>query len=272
MRKIFYNASLPRSGSTLLQNILAQNPDIYATPTSGVSTLMNTAKHNFSMLPEFAAQDRDLMNKSFLGYLKGGLEGYAYSLSDRKYIMDKSFNWSGDFYLLKTIFNGENPKIIIMVRDLREIIASMESQFRFSPHRAYPDVDYENLKLTTLEKRIKHWSETNPFGLTLDFLKDVFASNVDKDIFFMKFEDFCRFPEPVMKGLYDYLEIPYFAHDFDNIEQMTNQNDAYYIFNHSIRKQLKPVEPKAIEIIGKGACEWIYNNYEWFFKKFNYAL
>ena len=272
MRKIFYNASLPRSGSTLLQNILAQNPDIYATPTSGVSTLINTAKHNFSMLPEFAAQDRDLMNKSFLGYLKGGLEGYAYGLSDRKYIMDKSFNWSGDFYLLKTIFNGENPKIIIMVRDLREIIASMESQFRFSPYRAYPDVDYENLKLTTLEKRIKHWSETNPFGLTLDFLKDVFASNVDKDIFFMKFEDFCRFPEPVMKGLYDYLEIPYFAHDFDNIEQMTNQNDAYYIFNHSIRKQLKPVEPKAIEIIGKGACEWIYNNYEWFFKKFNYAL
>ena len=107
------------------------------------------------MLPEFAAQDRDLMNKSFLGYLKGGLEGYAYSLSDRKYIMDKSFNWSGDFYLLKTIFNGENPKIIIMVRDLREIIASMESQFRFSPYRAYPDVDYENLKLTTLEKTWK---------------------------------------------------------------------------------------------------------------------
>ena len=272
MRKIFYNASLPRSGSTLLQNVLAQNPDMYATSTSGISTLLNTAKQQFSMLPEFAAQHKDLMKTAFLGFLKGGLEGYSYNLSDRKYIVDKSFNWSGDFFLLKEIFNGEKPKIIIMVRDLREVIASMESQFRFSPHHAYPDVDYDKLKLTTLEKRIKHWSETSPFGLTLDFLKDIFAANIDKDIFFMKFEDFCRFPEPVMKGLYNYLEIPYFSHDFDNIEQFTYQNDGYYIFDHTIRKQLKPVKSKAVEIIGQPACDWIYNGYEWFFKKFNYAL
>lgn len=36
MQKIFYNSSLPRSGSTLLQNVFNQNPDMYATPTSGV--------------------------------------------------------------------------------------------------------------------------------------------------------------------------------------------------------------------------------------------
>ena len=34
--KIFYNSSLPRAGSTIIQNILAQNPTIYPTPTSGV--------------------------------------------------------------------------------------------------------------------------------------------------------------------------------------------------------------------------------------------
>ncbi len=38
MENIFYQSSLPRAGSTLLQNILAQNPDIYATPTSGCTT------------------------------------------------------------------------------------------------------------------------------------------------------------------------------------------------------------------------------------------
>ena len=40
MDKIFYQSSLPRAGSTLLQNVLAQNPDIYATPTSGVLELV----------------------------------------------------------------------------------------------------------------------------------------------------------------------------------------------------------------------------------------
>ena len=73
-----------------------------------------------------------------------------------------------------------------------------------------------------------------------------------------------------MRSLYKYLEIPYFSHDFNNIEQSTEQNDAYYIFNHNIRKELKPVESKAIKIIGKGASEWIYNKYDWFFTKFSY--
>ena len=61
MKKIFYNASLPRSGSTLLQNVLAQNPDIYATPTSGLSTLIQSAKTTFSSRPEFAALDKNIM-------------------------------------------------------------------------------------------------------------------------------------------------------------------------------------------------------------------
>ena len=46
--KIFFQSSLPRSGSTLLQNILAQNPDFYATPTSGVLELLYAARANYS--------------------------------------------------------------------------------------------------------------------------------------------------------------------------------------------------------------------------------
>jgi hypothetical protein len=34
--KIFYQSSMPRAGSMLLQNILAQNPDFYVIPTSGL--------------------------------------------------------------------------------------------------------------------------------------------------------------------------------------------------------------------------------------------
>ena len=137
MKKIFYNASLPRSGSTLLQNVLAQNPDIYATPTSGLSTLLQSAKETYSKRAEFAALDTALMKKAFLGFLRGGMEGFTNNLSDKKYILDKSFNWGGDYYLLKYMFNGESPKIIMMVRDLRESVASMESQYRFTPQHVY---------------------------------------------------------------------------------------------------------------------------------------
>ena len=46
MEKIFFQSSLPRAGSTILQNILAQNPEIYATPTSGVLELVYAARAN----------------------------------------------------------------------------------------------------------------------------------------------------------------------------------------------------------------------------------
>ena len=44
MSTIFFQSSMPRSGSTLLQNVLAQNPEIYATPTSGVLELVFSAR------------------------------------------------------------------------------------------------------------------------------------------------------------------------------------------------------------------------------------
>lgn len=65
MEKLFHQSSLPRAGSTLLQNILAQNPEIYTTPTSGVLELVFAARGNYTDSPEFKAQDPELMKKAF---------------------------------------------------------------------------------------------------------------------------------------------------------------------------------------------------------------
>ena len=58
-QQIFYNSSLPRSGSTLLQNVFNQNPKIYATPTSGVVQFLELIRMTFSQA-EFKAQDSKL--------------------------------------------------------------------------------------------------------------------------------------------------------------------------------------------------------------------
>jgi len=59
VEKIFFNSSLPRSGSTLLQNIMAQNQKFYVTPTSGVLELVFGARANYTNSPEFKAQDAE---------------------------------------------------------------------------------------------------------------------------------------------------------------------------------------------------------------------
>ena len=74
--KIFYQSSMPRAGSTLLQNILAQNPDFYVTPTSGLLELIFGARLNYTNSPEFKAQDSASMKKAFLAFSRAGMEAY----------------------------------------------------------------------------------------------------------------------------------------------------------------------------------------------------
>jgi hypothetical protein len=38
----------------------------------------------------------------------------------------------------------------------------------------------------------------------------------------------CLYPESTMLKIYKYLDIPSFKHDFDNIEQVTKEDDEVY--------------------------------------------
>ena len=67
-KQIFFQSSLPRAGSTLLQNIMGQNPDFYVTPTSGVLELVYAARKNYVESPEFKAQDPETMRNAFNGF------------------------------------------------------------------------------------------------------------------------------------------------------------------------------------------------------------
>jgi hypothetical protein len=89
MEKLFFQSSLPRAGSTLLQNIFAQNPDMYATPTSGVLELVYAARANYTESPEFKAQDSELMKAGFKNFCLKGVEGFYEGITNKKYVIDK---------------------------------------------------------------------------------------------------------------------------------------------------------------------------------------
>lgn len=271
MDKIFYQSSLPRSGSTLLQNILAQNPDIYATPTSGVLELVFAARGNYTNSSEFKAQDQNLMKAGFQGFCREGMNGFYNSITKKKYVVDKSRGWGIHYDFLN--FIHPNPKIVCMVRDLRDVFASMEKNYRKNPEKQNPVLDWSKMQGTTIPKRIDSWAQNPPVGLALERLNELFRLGIADKILFIKFEDLCLYPENEMRKIYDYFEIPYFEHDFDNIEQVTKEDDEVYgVFgDHVIRKKLEPVPSKAKQLLGKDVCDWIWNNYKWFFDQFRYS-
>ena len=272
MEKLFFQSSLPRSGSTLLQNIFAQNPDFYATPTSGVLELIYGARMNYTNSPEFTAQDKDLMKAGFLAFCKQGMDAFYNAITEKKYVIDKSRGWGIHYDFLKSV-RGEDPKIICMVRDLRDVFASMENNFRKNPEKAQDIIDWAKMSGTSVPKRIDIWAQSQPVGLAIERLQEVIRFGNDAKILFVKYEDLCLRPESEMIRIYNYLEIPFFKHDFDNIEQVTKEDDEVYgaFGDHVIRQKLSLTPSKAKALLGREVCDWIHNNYRWFFDYFKYA-
>jgi sulfotransferase len=270
-QQIFFQSSLPRAGSTLLQNIMAQNIDFYSTPTSGLIELLYGARVNYTKSPEFNAQDPELMKKGFLTFCKAGMEGWISAITDKKYYLDKGRSWGIHYDFVKMVM-GESPKIIVMVRDLREVFSSMEKNFRKNPDKLNVIVNWDTLQNTSIPKRIDNWANTVPIGLAIERLKDIIDIKNDVHMHFIRYEELCLNPDAVMKRLYNYLEIPLFQHDFDNIEQITQEDDTVYTSfgDHKIRHKLELLQPDSNEILGPHVCEYIYNRYKWFYDYFKY--
>lgn len=272
MEKLFFQSSLPRAGSTMLQNILAQNPDIYATPTSGVLELIYGARENYSNSPEFIAQDKELMQKGYLAFCKEGMDAFYNAITDKKYVVDKSRGW-GVHYDMLQIIRGEKPKVICLIRDLRDVFASMENNFRKNPEKSQGIVNWATGQATTVEKRIDYWIQNPPVGIAIERLREIIRYGNDANILFVQYENLCLRPDSEMIRIYQYLDIPYFKHDFDNIEQVTKEDDEVYgaFGDHVIRKQLKLMPSKAKQLLGADVCNWIFENYKWFYSYFKYS-
>ena len=83
---VFYQSSMPRAGSTLLQNIIGQNPQFHVTPTSGMVDMMLGARIGYNGNKESKAGDTELWKKCFYAYCREGFKGYTTTLTDKPYI------------------------------------------------------------------------------------------------------------------------------------------------------------------------------------------
>lgn len=159
-----------------------------------------------------------------------------------------------------------------MIRDPKDIFCSMEKKFRANQQVDSGIVNHANMSGTTTEKRIDIWAASQPVGLAFERIYQILKEGIDKKILFIKYEQLCHDPNREMKKVYDYLEIPFYQHNFANIEQVTKEDDAVYgIYgDHNIKSELRLVKSEANAILGKGACEWIRKNYSWFYDRFGY--
>ena len=270
MKKIIFNASMPRSGSELFQAVISQNPEIYGSATSPLLEYQFAARNNFE-LPEVRSQDPETMKSAFLNMNMGMAQSYYEPITDKPIICDKNRGWS-HYYEWVEQWNPK-PKMICMVRDLRSVVASMERIFRKNRQNPQSIDDPANMQNMTVGQRVNHWLNTQPVGLGLQRTLNLFETGISENILFIRYEDFCKNPQREMDNVYEFIGEDSFKHDFKNIVKTVQEDDSHFgIFgNHSVKKSIqKPKQKDWSDVLNDEISDAIVKSAEWYFTEFNY--
>jgi sulfotransferase len=251
MRTHYYISGLPRSGSTLLCNILAQNPKFYVSPaTSGCHDVLFGIRNQWDRLIEHQAEGIDY--EKLRCVLRAAME--SYHLTERQVVIDKGRGWLSLIEMLEFI-KGEKPKIIVPVRNVSEILASFEQLWRKSTGQSqwsFESADY--FKAQTIEGRCDIWAGSGqPVGLAYNRVKDAIARGHQDCMLFVEFDDLTSQPASTMRRIYEFLGEQPYEHNFLNVEQVSKEDDVnvHRIPGlHSIRPTVAPVPHKALEVLG----------------------
>jgi sulfotransferase len=203
-------SGLPRSGSTLLGAILAQNPALSAGMSSPLYGLVNGLLARMTNANEFNIFIDDAAR---LRLLKGLFESYYADRGD-KIVIDTSRHWTAKLPLLLKLF--PNARLVCCVRPVPEIIESFERLFRERPEEISRLVNHE--PETNVYNRTDHlMSAGGVVGFALNALKEAFYGPHADRLMLISYNALAARPREVLSAVYGFLNLPPFEHDLETI-------------------------------------------------------
>lgn len=254
MKALHFVAGLPRSGSTLLINLLKQNPAVHGEAVSSLCTIFSSMHYSWNKIE---ANKEYLNNQSKINCLKAVLDNY-HNQYQKNIIFDKDRLWIQHIGLLEAVL--ERPvKFLIPVRNPAEILASFEKIRKSNP--TFLTLSDDDLKeQTSIPGRAYFFAgPSGAMGLAYQCIKDAITMGYLDKLLFVDYSRFCNSPKSQMKRIYDFFELPEFTHNFKNIEQVENYNDiAVGLPNlHKIKPSLQKTTLNVVEYLGLD----LYNQY-----------
>lgn len=239
MKQYYFISGLPRSGSTLLSAILKQNPRFHASISSPLLTYFRSTIEvgNKSMKSEF---DESRVKRM----LHACVDSY-YDDVNKEVIFDTNRLWTNLLPSLRDMY--PYTKIICCVRDIKWVIDSFERLHQKNPYAistVYPaEVD--------LNVYTRSDSLFGPGGIVrepYDALKSGMTGMFNDMIMFVEYEQLCKNPKGMMIALYNFINQPYFEHDFDSVETEYDEYDKNVNLKglHNTRKKIEFIERDTI--------------------------
>ncbi len=245
-KKFYFLSGLPRSGSTLLAAVLTQNPAIYTSGTSGILGMIENVRNFWPKISEFKALLPDRSTVARINTLRGMLHGY-YADIEKPVIVDKCRSWLSHMEMAQAIL-GAPPKVIVTVRDIRDVLASFERKYRET--KTDTQVSQEELNpanYASVKGRCEVLCRTNQVvGSAVTSIRDAVARGWRKNMLFVEYDQLCAAPHQELARIYEFLEIEGVSHDPEHVDVTAKEADEAYSWKnlHQIRGVIQKQEPQ----------------------------
>src|SRR6516162_9995507 len=150
-RNYYFISGLPRSGSTMFCNLLAQNPRFRSDGIT--SELINLLQSTCETWDKIDARQNWKNTEGKQRVLRAIFHAY-YADSDHPVIFDKSRGWPQQLEMLEMILQ-KKAKLICLVRDMRAVMCSWE-KLRRKNFDSVAEIPIELAQ--TIESRVAFWS------------------------------------------------------------------------------------------------------------------
>lgn len=239
MNKLAFLAGLPRAGSTLLTELLNQNPHVYCSHESDLFTLLDSVNHN--KMRAIGIQS-GLYENNYNSVLKEIPRLYWQNRKE-DIVIDNNRGWAFTNTLSLMSLCSSTPKLLFTYRPLFEVLESFLSLCYYYPN-SFIDKALRSEQIEISDEARCDWL-LRPQSQIQQIL-DGLLQQEPKEMLVVKYDDLCSNPNAVLKDIETFLAVNSCEYNFQEITQTAFPDDEtlYGIKTlHTIRKSIQKKQP-----------------------------
>ena len=216
--RLHFLSGLPRSGSTLLTSILYQNPAIHTEGVSGLCDLMWVASQSVKRTQQWNGNPRNAEQ------IVRDIPSLYYRDVQKPVVIDKCRAWTLPLNMqMVREYVTPNPKVILCVRPVDDVVQSFQKLFASNRRD-----DFEASPFA------------NELSMSIAGVRDAIEQDDPNTFLLVDYDNLCANTEQVLARIYDFLGLPHFLHDLNNIVDLHPENDSVYGLSgmHDVRSSI----------------------------------
>jgi len=199
--------------------------------------------------------------------IRGLVSGW-YAAIPEAVVFDKSRAWNQSAAVLEQLY--PEAKLILVVRDLRDIFASVEKQHRKNP--VLSAIGNIGERSVINRAHLMFAKAGGLIGAPICGIEDILRCS-PKNVLLVKYETFVTDPKQLFKHLYAGLGEEYYEHNFNDVKSTATELDSLWLnkFPHDGSGKIQASEDHWSNWIPEDIANWIMQEFEAYNGAFGYV-